>query len=34
MVKSDVIWGKILAVEDQFYLKTFPCGQETSDLGF
>ena len=23
----------LLAIEDQFYLKPFPCGQESCDLG-
>ena len=27
MTKVNVIWGKILVMKDQFYLKRFPCGQ-------
>ena len=27
MVKVDIIWGKILAIKDQFYLESFPCEQ-------
>ena len=34
MVKVDVIRVKILAIEDLFYLKPFPCGQEPCNLGF
>ena len=33
MVKIDVICVNILAAEDLFYLKPFPCGQEPCNLG-
>ena len=33
IVKVDVICVKILAIEDLFYLKPFPCGQEPCNLG-
>ena len=33
MVKVDVICVKILAIENLFYLKPFPCGQEPCNLG-
>ena len=33
MVKVDIICVKILAIEDLFYLKPFPCGQEHCNLG-
>ena len=33
VVKVDVICVKMLAVEDLFYLKLFPCGQEPCNLG-
>ena len=31
--KVDAIWVKILAVEDQFYLKPSLCGEELCDIG-
>ena len=33
MVKVDIICVKILAKEDIFDLKPFPCGQEPCNLG-
>ena len=33
MVKVDIICVKILPIEDLFYLKPFPCGQEPCNLG-
>ena len=33
MVKVSVICVEILAIEDLFYLKAFPCGQEPCNLG-
>ena len=33
VVKVDAISGKILAIEDQFCLKPFPCEQEPCDIG-
>ena len=33
MVKDDIICVKILAKEDIFDLKPFPCGQEPCNLG-
>ena len=33
MVKVDIICINILAKEDIFDLKPFPCGQEPSNLG-
>ena len=33
MVRVDVICVKIFAIEDLFYLKPFPCGQEPCNLG-
>ena len=33
MMKVDVIWGKVFAIEDQLYLKPFPYGQQPFNLG-
>ena len=33
VVKVDAIWVKILAIEDQFYLKALLCGEEPCDIG-